>query len=507
MKLLSTLVLFRVLGTSASLDPVGLTYHLYENAALAGTPSASGITSSAQLSLAKKLQDACFLSGELVGTIEFPTMMTTSSDDNVRKDESVYAFDCRFSHTSTGWVWIDGHLVCQDGNPYQHRDEVDNPLPIQRSGKRRFPFRARITSNQTSCDNIASLQVSWTTNTTNDGTTLQLLKHRHPEGWADPFKLTPELSPPEQQREQLQRKLQQGWGPWLRINMLSIVKLPEGLLFTPRVCKLSTNECVLVVSPETPGVRVDLHAYDRSYVGYNLSLSTPNISMSVEYSVSGQHGETLQCLITILEDSPDDKDFVMDMEARYAWFRPGTISHETDDNGNMVIVFDTPGLGVTKLTTLSDRPPVEVVRASARNTPIQQATDSRRQLLSGEAKSTGGSSMLRVPLSGIKGARLGFVAGMKQPPTLDEMQATIKTNKAAEYKRIQAKFGPDKAPVAEAIQCAVMWTYIYCPVENGPLMPVSRSDGWSFTGNSGANTMDWTYVIFGKYSFLRLNLA
>ena len=33
-------------------------------------------------------------------------------------EAGIYAFNCTFLLTSTAWVWVDGHLVCQDGHAY-----------------------------------------------------------------------------------------------------------------------------------------------------------------------------------------------------------------------------------------------------------------------------------------------------------------------------------------------------------------------------------------------------
>jgi hypothetical protein len=58
----------------------------------------------------------------------------------------VYQFQCNFSMATTAFVWIDGHLVCQDGRAY-HVDvgNYDNPLPIQ--PEKTLPFRAHVMYN------------------------------------------------------------------------------------------------------------------------------------------------------------------------------------------------------------------------------------------------------------------------------------------------------------------------------------------------------------------------
>ena len=67
------------------------------------------------------------------GTVEFPS-------------SGVYQFLCNFSMVTTAFVWIDGHLVCQDGKAYTVAvGNYDNPLPIQPA--KILPFRAHVMYN------------------------------------------------------------------------------------------------------------------------------------------------------------------------------------------------------------------------------------------------------------------------------------------------------------------------------------------------------------------------
>ena len=119
-----------------------------------------------------------------------------------------------------------------------------------------------------------------------------------------------------------------------------------------------------------------------------------------------------------------------------------------------------------------------------------------------------------------KRQKLGFVAGFHNdneydggtnslaPRSVNEVERFIQEMENKEQIRMEQKFGGGStnnnksvAEVAKAIQAAVMWSLIYNPIENGPFMPVSRSENWaSFGDRAGATTPDWTYVIFGKYN-------
>ena len=194
----------------------GLTYHLYENAALAGTPGVTGTTASAELSLSAPKtnngynENTCYLSGELVGTATIAT-------------DGRYTFDCHFEGTSTGWVWIDGHLVCGDGHAYLPRDEIDNPLPIRTARKQEYPFRAHITRNDTdACRTGAvaapSVKIYWKREalpdakeklSTNDNFQLMtqepILEANTGRLMDSDVTFQPQLSPSEEKREELQR--------------------------------------------------------------------------------------------------------------------------------------------------------------------------------------------------------------------------------------------------------------------------------------------------------------
>lgn len=500
---------------------MGLTYHLYENAALAGPASITGTTISAQLSLVAPTKEkrtlgnniannetTCYLSGELVGTA---TIL----------NDGIYTFDCHFEGTSTGWVWIDGHLVCGDGHAYLPRDEIDNPLPIRSSKKHDYPFRAHIARNDTdacgggvSTEAIApSVKVYWKRDAFpalpgkyNDGvvssSTFQLMtggfaKQMTKELAMDSSDVSfePRLSPQEEKREELQRSLKQGWGYWLRSSILSIVKLPEGLVVNISVCQKSTNQCLETAVPNDQGViRVGLHAYDKSYIGYNVTFK--GLTLSMECSVSGPDQEELQFLITAIDcdNSNCAEDFELHIGGRYAWFRPGCV-YETPAG----LSFSTPGLGDIELMTVFDDDSVLsnsgiITTLKDEDSTLRTSRQLEDVLQEGTAHSSKKKSILKIPL-GNSGQKVGFVAGTKSVPSILELQATIHAKEKVENKRIHRKFGT-KAAVAEAIQASVMWTYIYNPVENGPFMPVSRWGNWDFGERSGATTHDWTYTLF-----------
>ena len=107
------LVATLVVRASAESTSQGLTLRTYGNTALAGTPTSTSVATSATVALAGAPS-----SGELSGMLTFPAT-------------GVYEFNCNFTGTTTGWVWVDGHQVCNDGNVYKlGAGSFDNPLPM-----------------------------------------------------------------------------------------------------------------------------------------------------------------------------------------------------------------------------------------------------------------------------------------------------------------------------------------------------------------------------------------
>eukprot|EP00750_Incisomonas_marina_P011382 INCI16371.1.p1 GENE.INCI16371.1~~INCI16371.1.p1 ORF type:complete len:914 (-),score=108.51 INCI16371.1:2333-5074(-) len=99
----------------------GLTLKVYDNMALFGQPVLTEVVDAASIVLPGSQHNGAW-SAELLGTVDFPGGFV---------DGGLYEFNCNFFNTTLGFVWVDGHLVCQDGNAYTNSDdEIDNPLPI-----------------------------------------------------------------------------------------------------------------------------------------------------------------------------------------------------------------------------------------------------------------------------------------------------------------------------------------------------------------------------------------
>ena len=86
-----------------SVEDGGLTLTIYDNTGR--QPNGNTKTSTLQSTNFTVPTSTGPFSADLEGTIRFPSA-------------GIYAFNCSFALTSTAWVWVDGHLVCQDGRAY-----------------------------------------------------------------------------------------------------------------------------------------------------------------------------------------------------------------------------------------------------------------------------------------------------------------------------------------------------------------------------------------------------
>ena len=90
----------------------------YPNAALHGKPSST---------TAQSLEDVT-LSGFAGKSAEISGQLEVSAD-------SYYAFNCTFEGGQLVFVWIDDHLICQDGKVYTAVPVARTDLPLKRLSK------------------------------------------------------------------------------------------------------------------------------------------------------------------------------------------------------------------------------------------------------------------------------------------------------------------------------------------------------------------------------------
>jgi hypothetical protein len=135
-----------VVGAAGSrgADVNGLTLNVYSNTGLFGPPSSTSVVNGVSFALPGSAHGGSW-SAELIGSIAFPGGFDAGG---------LFQFSCDFFNTTLGFAWVDGHLVCQDGNAYVNDPATtDNPLPVNLfkdsllGPRDALPFRAHVYYN------------------------------------------------------------------------------------------------------------------------------------------------------------------------------------------------------------------------------------------------------------------------------------------------------------------------------------------------------------------------
>ena len=319
----------------------GLKVEHFSNSAMFGEPSMVNTV----LTTERVLVPETTVSAIVSGTITFPAVGT-------------WQFVCSFESTSVGFVWLDGHLVCQDGNVYKlSASQSDNPLPIRRLTP--LAFRAHLYRNKTkTMSTPMGFSMNWGLNGNTNGTRLAPIPSSA---------LTEELFVQEKMRGQIQRRASKGWGNLLHHNMLAFTKLPAGIAMTTELCQLSSQKCVLVATPDgisrgNAYVRVGPYAIDRSYGQFYFGSdpssnksAIPFGNVSVSFTV-GEGGDTLQLMVEPVQcHSYNSSDLVLRLSNRFLWHREGTVSTATHPPSSSFssavssIVFQPQGMQATRV--------------------------------------------------------------------------------------------------------------------------------------------------------------
>ena len=400
----------------------GLTLRSYENSGFEGTPNEVVLPDTSRIALHPNA-----LSGIASGMLALPA--------------GTWNFSCAFESATLGFVWVDGHLVCQTGAYDLAPGSGDDPLPVRRNAS--VAFRAHLYGAN------ASARVLWG----QGGAALAPI----PAAALDAA-----LSRGERLRDDTQRRASRGWGHMLHRNMLTMTKLPAGVALTTALCRLSTGACVDVAVPDGISrcgarVRPGPYAIDRSYGEYSFGMNATLSNVSVAFSV-GDGGETLRATYAAVGCGAwDCSDFALRVSGRFLWAREGSVAV-----GDASVAFAPAGLA---------RVDVAASRAFL-------APDALPPALRG-------------------GAFLPLDAGFVTLATTAEDAATvlgaIVGRGAAHRARTHDKVGDALVDAALAVEAAASWTAISTPAENGfaVLMPVSRA--WSRVPPADP---DFSYAIF-----------
>ena len=143
-------------ATSAA--ATGVTLKVYKNLGLLGAPASTSVLTTPEFEHSASEP----FSAEMVGTLDFPAT------------GGVFRFDCNWTVATMGYVWVDGHMVCQDAHTYKPgAGTTDNPLPVNTFKRSKgivasLPFRAHYYYNgkgpsapppPTTCTGVSSVGI------------------------------------------------------------------------------------------------------------------------------------------------------------------------------------------------------------------------------------------------------------------------------------------------------------------------------------------------------------
>jgi hypothetical protein len=482
----------------ASLTSAALRVDTYARCAPGGTPTATFLVPSGNVSLS---DFGCF--AEVTGVLH--------------ATPGLYTFACELTGGQNVFVWVDDHLICHSESLFgeQGRSAVDgsvaNPLEVRpkpmadRSfapdwsispdGNRTvaLPFVAHIyaasadSTGQITSARQSSVCVRWAELSEPLRATAAVATSPLPAG-----RLSPETPMLEQRRRELQRRAASGWGAWTN-NMLSIVRLPHSVALTTSVCILSTGRCLRSTRVEDTKatVRVGPYAVDGSYWQFYLGFAGANLSIAVAggnqplrvliepvgcagtpfYSplaaaeAGGKAGGKASAGSGDAIAGFNCSDLLVVASLRYMWQRAGTAS--AGDGGSL---FFHPAGFHEPISVRPTRPPAPAsVQMPAGFVSLPHAAWTFRDGPLGLSETPAGQSA----------------------PNLDQVREQVAAAVAAEA-AVTASFR-QASEVKEAVQAAVMWNAIYTPSEYGPVLPVSRA--WDFV--RGLHDPEWGYVLFG----------
>lgn len=249
-------------------------------------------------------------SAELEGTLTFPAPGV------------LLKFSCSFEGTSVAFVWVDGHMVCQDQNAYTPETSWTDSIIQSEQGRLTKPFRAHVyyngsglVSKRTSAK--ISLAVQWG-------------PVRSAPVPIPLDALEPTLPALEMRRGLLQRGLARGWGSWLFPEPFTLVSAPSGIALATNFCRREGGGGCVPLGDGEPGrgYRLGSHAWDRSYGRYWRQLGALNVS--VEFSGGG--AGNLAWLLTAAGPSGGSagpantcEAFALSLEPRFLWQRGGSV--------------------------------------------------------------------------------------------------------------------------------------------------------------------------------------
>jgi hypothetical protein len=237
---------------------------------------------------------------------------------------------------------------------------------------------------------------------------------------------------PEQQYEQLQNDLTQGWNTWDTRSVLSHVHLPSGLVFRLGIKEYRDGGHLrealigrLGDDAETvvPGVR----AWDGSYT--SLKITWRGVELDIETATDGNDW---LCLVTPISRERQIKTPLLIVEGGFLWNLPGNVIRV-----DSTLQVTSPDGAAQHLSAIVA--PVEEPQTAALGPYLALPLDAPTALFTGRARS------------------------------LEEVCAVVAARRAE-----VTHDGSDSSELRSAIQTCIAWDTIYDPSKQRAISPVSR---------------------------------
>jgi len=277
-----------------------------------------------------------------------------------------------------------------------------------------------------------------------------------------PSQLRPSLPAAEEKRHALQGALAQGWSTWVHNDILSLTSLPTGATISTMLCRRSTEQCLAKAQIDgsrhksfnvTSSVRVGSRAFDSSYAQAFYSWEgSGGLNASVEWSATGSSRSVLRGSVTAIGCSAtvDCDDFVLVLQARYAWSRAGSVSGH---NGTAMRFkpWGTPSIDVRVLSGSEGSVPTVL-------------TDGIGYCVTNSTQTCLAFSLGKGPI---------VFSSEADGATVRSTTAALATAAQALQAR-HDKYG-NLSLNAQAVEAACAWNLKSTPSEVGPFLPVSPS--------------------------------
>eukprot|EP01084_Bolivina_argentea_P096649 173751_1 len=418
-----------------------ISFNIYNNSIFDGTPTVISLTT-----LNYSIQyDNHPISGQILGSILW------------NKSIDKYYFECRFDSNIFGFVWIDDHIICAP-NVYPQPVFAFWNLSWTSSAynTRKSFIRIDLYSKPSIPSNIKYLNFSLLWSLDNN-ITQNIINNTY---------LSKDIPSLQTKRMTLQNALTYNtFSTWYFDNMLSIIRMPDSFGLTFGICMINTSQCLTQSIVENDQLWVGVHAYDHSYMEYNLSWNGYNIAYQYASLIINDTYSNFYAAIKILTNKTPFPYIAF--SSRFYWMRSGQQTVINTTNGNLTCFMRVETYGISQYFTI--------------------CSNIKNYVFSKD------NSMFLFHFTSTQNTI--YFTTDTNINSISNISIIIDKLKDIEYSTY-IKYG-NLSNTKIAIQSSLMWNLVYCPEEAGPYNTVNRA--WSSDSNDFAMIIFEWDNIFASY--------